>query len=185
MMYTPENILVTGGGGFIASNTVRFMMGLYPNYNIVVLDKFDYCASMKNLSDLDKNHLTIVKGDIKSSDLVNDLLVRHKIDTVMHFAAQTHVDTSFDNSLIFTENNIVGTHVLLEAALQTGTIKRFIHVSTDEVYGENNHMSPSDGHADTYPTKMNPSNPYAATKEGFICPENEFIHSLNRTQIRI
>ena len=90
----------------------------------------------------------------------------------MHFAAQTHVDTSFEKSLTFTENNIVGTHVLLEAARHTGTIKRFIHVSTDEVYGENNQMSPSDGHADTYPTKMNPSNPYAATKEGFICPEN-------------
>jgi UDP-glucose 4,6-dehydratase len=87
--YIPENILITGAAGFIASNTVHRIMRLNPDYNIVVLDKFDYCASIKNLRELQTNpKLTIVKGDIQSSDLVNHLLVSHNIDTIMHFAAQ-------------------------------------------------------------------------------------------------
>ena len=82
----------------------------------------------------------------------------------MHFAAQTHVDNSFGNSIVFTENNVIGTHVLLEAARHVGTIRRFIHVSTDEVYGENDLDAPNDGQFDEALTKMNPTNPYAATK---------------------
>ncbi|CAL0330356.1 unnamed protein product [Lupinus luteus] len=77
-----------------------------------------------------------VKGDIGSADLVNYLLITESIDNIMHFAAQTHVDNSFGNSFEFTKNNIYGTHVLLEACKVTGQIRRFIHVSTDEVYGE-------------------------------------------------
>ena len=77
-----------------------------------------------------------VKGNICSSDLVTYVLREEEIDTIMHFAAQTHVDNSFGNSFTFTHNNIMGTHVLLESAKELGTIRRFIHVSTDEVYGE-------------------------------------------------
>eukprot|EP00624_Nannochloropsis_granulata_P004820 evm.model.NODE_34240_length_32379_cov_28.507706.6 len=108
--YTPKNILITGGA--------------------------DYCSCLDNLDEIKyyKNY-KFVKGNICSSDLVNYVLEEEEIDTIMHFAAQTHVDNSFGNSFSFTQNNILGTHVLLESAKVHG-IKRFIHVSTDEVYGE-------------------------------------------------
>jgi len=92
------------------------------------------------------------------------VLVEERIDTVIHFAAQSHVDNSFGNSINFTENNVLGTHVLLEAARHVGTIKRFVHISTDEVYGENDPEGPDGGRFDEALTKMNPNNPYAATK---------------------
>ena len=104
-----------------------------------------------------------VKGDIASSDLVNYVFQENNIDTVMHFAAQTHVDNSFGNSFAFTQANIYGTHVLLECAKNCSTMRRFIHVSTDEVYGE----------GETFDAKpmdeehiLEPTNPYAATKAG-------------------
>ena len=100
------------------------------------LDRLDYCSCLDNLDEIKyyKNY-KFVKGNICSSDLVNYVLEEEEIDTIMHFAAQTHVDNSFGNSFSFTQNNILGTHVLLESAKVHG-IKRFIHVSTDEVYGE-------------------------------------------------
>jgi len=96
----------------------------------------DYCSCLENLNEIKfyKNY-KLVKGNIRSSDLVKHVLEEEEIDTIMHFAAQTHVDNSFGNSFSFTQNNILGTHVLLESAKLHG-IKRFIHVSTDEVYGE-------------------------------------------------
>ncbi|KAF6250773.1 hypothetical protein COO60DRAFT_748722 [Scenedesmus sp. NREL 46B-D3] len=97
----------------------------------------DYCASLKNLeSVIDMPNCKFIKGDIQSMDLLSFVLLTEQIDTVMHFAAQTHVDNSFGNSLAFTMNNTYGTHVMLEAARMTNTIARFINVSTDEVYGE-------------------------------------------------
>jgi UDP-glucose 4,6-dehydratase len=102
-----------------------------------------------------------VKGNICSSDLVNFVLETEKIDTIMHFAAQTHVDNSFGNSFQFTQNNIMGTHVLLESAKVHG-IKRFVHVSTDEVYGEQR----PDQEAMSEEQVLEPTNPYAATKAG-------------------
>ena len=93
----------------------------------------DYCSSLRNLDVVrDRPNFKFVKGNILSSDLVNYLLAKESIDTIIHAAAQTHVDNSFGNSLAFTENNVLGTHVLIEAAKSHG-FKRFIHVSTDEV----------------------------------------------------
>lgn len=159
--YEPKNILVTGGAGFIGSNVVIHLVKKYPNYNIINLDKFDYCSSAKNLDEIKSypNH-KVIKGNILSPDLVNYLLEEEKIDTIMHFAAQTHVDNSFGNSFLFTENNIMGTHVLLEAA-KVHNIRRFIHVSTDEVYGGIGHTEPHNEK-----TLLQPTNPYAATKAG-------------------
>jgi dTDP-D-glucose 4,6-dehydratase len=107
-----------------------------PHLQKVNLDRLDYCSCLENLDEIKfyKNY-KLVKGNICSSDLVNHVLEEEEIDTIMHFAAQTHVDNSFGNSFSFTQNNILGTHVLLESAKLHG-IKRFIHVSTDEVYGE-------------------------------------------------
>eukprot|EP00240_Pyramimonas_obovata_P003971 CAMPEP_0118930744 /NCGR_PEP_ID=MMETSP1169-20130426/7327_1 /TAXON_ID=36882 /ORGANISM="Pyramimonas obovata, Strain CCMP722" /LENGTH=357 /DNA_ID=CAMNT_0006873147 /DNA_START=33 /DNA_END=1102 /DNA_ORIENTATION=- len=162
--YVPQNILITGGAGFIAGHVAALLCRTYPQYKVVVLDKLDYCSSVKNFDAMkDCPNFKFVKGDISSADLVNFLLSAEKIDTIMHFAAQTHVDNSFGNSFEFTMNNIFGTHVLLEAARVVGGIKRFIHVSTDEVYGESS-VGLADGNEEHHP--LEPTNPYAATKAG-------------------
>jgi UDP-glucose 4,6-dehydratase len=162
--YIPKNILITGAAGFIASHVANRLMRNYPHYKIVVLDKLDYCSNLKNLlpSKASQN-FKFVKGDIGSADLVNYLLITEGIDTIMHFAAQTHVDNSFGNSFEFTKNNIYGTHVLLEACKVTGTVCRFIHVSTDEVYGETEADAIVGNHE---ASQLLPTNPYSATKAG-------------------
>jgi len=162
--YVPKNILLTGGAGFIGSHVVILLAKKYPQYKIVTFDKLDYCACRENLNCIDHlDNFKFVKGDICSPELVSYVLEEEKIDTVMHFAAQTHVDNSFGNSFNFTQANIYGTHVLLESAKNCATIKRFIHVSTDEVYGEGETF-------ETDPMMENhvlePTNPYAATKAG-------------------
>jgi UDP-glucose 4,6-dehydratase len=136
----------------------------YPQYKVVVYDRLDYCSCLENLDEIkDLPNYKFVKGDITTADLVSYVLREEKIDTILHFAAQTHVDNSFGNSLTFTHSNVYGTHVLLESAKGCDTIKRFVHVSTDEVYGEGEDF-------DTDPMLENhvlePTNPYAATKAG-------------------
>ncbi|CAO2037802.1 unnamed protein product [Urochloa humidicola] len=163
--YKPKNILITGAAGFIASHVATRIVKEYPDYKIVVLDKLDYCSNLKNLLPISSSpNFKFVKGDVASADLVNFILVTENIDTIMHFAAQTHVDNSFGNSFEFTKNNIYGTHVLLEACRKiTGQIKRFIHVSTDEVYGETDEDAVVGNHE---ASQLLPTNPYAATKAG-------------------
>ncbi|CAA2982775.1 trifunctional UDP-glucose 4,6-dehydratase UDP-4-keto-6-deoxy-D-glucose 3,5-epimerase UDP-4-keto-L-rhamnose- [Olea europaea subsp. europaea] len=162
--HTPKNILITGAAGFIASHVANRLIRNYPDYKIVVLDKLDYCSNLKNLLPSNSSpNFKFVKGDIGSADLVNYLLIAESIDTIMHFAAQTHVDNSFGNSFAFTKNNIYGTHVLLEACKVTGQIKRFIHVSTDEVYGETDEDAVVGNHE---ASQLLPTNPYSATKAG-------------------
>ncbi|KAJ3400869.1 hypothetical protein HDU80_006520 [Chytriomyces hyalinus] len=155
-----KNILLTGGAGFIGSHVVRLLVERYPDSAIYTMDRIDYCSSLASLGVLENspNH-HFIKGDITSADFVSYIITQHKIDTIMHFAAQSHVDNSFGDSFEFTRNNVLGTHVLLEAARQNG-ITRFIHVSTDEVYGEVGRGSP---HC-TEDTILAPTNPYAATK---------------------
>jgi len=160
--YEPKNILITGGAGFIASHVVILLVKKYPNLKIVNLDRLDYCSCLENLDEIkDYPNYKFVKGDICSSDLVNFIIAKENIDTIMHFAAQTHVDNSFGNSFQFTQNNIMGTHVMLESA-KNASIRRFIHVSTDEVYGEQmaNQVAMLEEQV------LEPTNPYAATKAG-------------------
>lgn len=157
-------VLLTGGAGFIGSHVATRLATTYADYQIVVVDKLDYCSSKKNLERIvSLPNVTFVKGDVRSFDLVTYVLNSEKIDVVMHFAAQSHVDNSFGNSYEFTRNNFEGTHALLEACRRaTETkIKRFLHVSTDEVYGEN--LSDSNTEHESL---LTPTNPYAATKAG-------------------
>jgi UDP-glucose 4,6-dehydratase len=158
--YTPKNILVTGGAGFIASHVCILLATKYPQYKIVNYDMLDYCASLKNLTSIEGlPNYKFVKGNILSADLVNYVLGTEQIDTILHFAAQSHVDNSFGNSFPFTKTNILGTHILLESAKGHG-IARFIHVSTDEVYGE----GALNAAQMVEETTLAPSNPYAASK---------------------
>ncbi|CAG8494089.1 7098_t:CDS:2 [Acaulospora morrowiae] len=160
-----KNIMITGGAGFTGSFLARKLVVLYPEYNVMVVDKLDYCGSLNNLKVLkDLPNYTFIKGDITSSDFVLPILRENKIDTIFHLAAQTHVDNSFGDSLEFTKNNVMGTHVMLEAARSHG-VKRFIYASSDEVYGEVARTSP-DCHEESI---LAPSNPYSATKAAAEC----------------
>lgn len=151
------NILITGVLGFIASHFLNFMVDRYPKLNFIGVDKYSYCSNWKNIeSILDKTNFKFVKGDIKNLDFMDYIFDNMHVNIVFHFAAYTHVDHSFGNSLEFTENNVYGTHVLLELAKKY-KIEKFIHISTDEVYGNSMDIS-------TENSLPLPTNPYAATK---------------------
>ncbi|GAB5365909.1 hypothetical protein AAMO2058_001098900 [Amorphochlora amoebiformis] len=185
--YQPSAVLITGAAGFIGSNVCIRLVTNHPECKFVVLDKLDYCSNIKNLDPVFRyKNFFFVKGDIKSADLVNFVIDQYKIDTVYHFAAQTHVDNSFGNSLTFTENNVLGTHTLLECwRSHSKQIKRFIHVSTDEVYGENKEPDQEakkkggavDNKFDEKSSMMLPTNPYAATKAAAELIVLSYMHS--------
>lgn len=158
-MYIPKKILITGGCGFIASHVIIHLVNNYPDYMIVNIDRLSYCSSLKNLLSIEnKPNYKFYLMDITSVNEMEKIFEIEQFDTIMHFAAQTHVDNSFGNSFKFIEDNIKGTHVLLELAKKYN-IKRFVHVSTDEVYGE------TDSNVSEH-TILNPTNPYAASKAG-------------------
>jgi dTDP-glucose 4,6-dehydratase len=128
-------VLLTGGSGFIGSNLVRLLLAERPDWRIVNLDKLTYAGNAENLADLDGNpRYRFVRGDICNGELIADVFRTEKIDSVMHLAAESHVDRSILAPSIFIETNVRGTQMLLEAAREFG-VKRFLHVSTDEVYG--------------------------------------------------
>lgn len=125
---------MTGGEGFIASWLVRHLVTKYPSYNVISFDKLDYCSSLNNSRMLESRpNFQFFHGDVTNDKDVLQCLRRHHIDTIFHLAAHTHVDLSFGNSYNFTRTNVLGTHILLESAIAVGTIKRFYHISTDEV----------------------------------------------------
>ena len=163
--YVPKSIMITGGAGFIASHVAIRLTKKYPGVKVVVFDCLDYCSCLENLNEVASlPNFTFIKGNICNPDFVTHVMKSEEIDTVMHFAAQTHVDNSFGNSFQFTKNNIYGTHVMLESAKICGAqIRRFIHVSTDEVYGEGEDME-TEQMKETH--GLEPTNPYAATKAG-------------------
>jgi len=151
-------ILVTGGLGFIGSNFIRQMLEEHPEDSIVNLDKITYAGNPENLKDIAGDpRYTFVRGDICDPGVVGSVFREHPIDAVVHFAAESHVDRSIEDASVFVRTNVLGTHVLLEAALSHG-VKRFIHVSTDEVYGSI--RSGSFRETDN----LNPSSPYSASK---------------------
>jgi len=130
-----KNLLVTGGAGFIGSNFVRYMLQHHSHYNIVVFDKLTYAGNLDNLRDVAADsRYAFVQGDICDADAVHDAIRQHRIDTIVNFAAETHVDRSIFDADAFLKTNVFGTFVLLEAAKQFG-LERYHQISTDEVYG--------------------------------------------------
>jgi dTDP-glucose 4,6-dehydratase len=155
------NILVTGGCGFIGSNFINYMVEKYPKHSFFNIDCLNYCADVQNIHVSHLANYSFLKGNILSFDFISFILSNFKIDVIIHFAAQSHVDSSFENSFQYTNDNIVGTHTLLEASRQYGKLKKFIHISTDEVYGENKSVNDS---IKSESSILIPTNPYAATK---------------------
>ena len=155
-----KRLMVTGGAGFIGSNFVRHMLEKYPQYHIVVYDKLTYAGNLDNLKDVAarfSERYTFVKGDICDAETVRETIQTHDIDTIVNFAAETHVDRSIMNPDAFIQTDVVGTYVLLEAAREF-ELERYHQISTDEVYG---HV-PEGAAAETDPVA--PRSPYAASK---------------------
>jgi dTDP-glucose 4,6-dehydratase len=158
-------ILITGGAGFIGSNFIQYILDKYPDYKIVNLDVLTYAGNLDNLLKVEKKYgngaldaerrYWFIKGDIRDKELVNEIIRR--VDGVINFAAESHVDRSILNPQEFLSTNIIGTHTLLEAA-RKHEIKRFLHISTDEVYGsiERGYFKEND--------PLTPNSPYSSSK---------------------
>jgi dTDP-glucose 4,6-dehydratase len=159
-----KNILITGGAGFIGSHVVRLMVTRYPHYRIVNLDKLTYAGNLANLHDVqEKPNYRFVKADICDPDEVRRVFEEYRIDSVIHLAAESHVDRSITDPLSFARTNVMGTLNLLEAARQMwqpATPHLFYHVSTDEVYG----ALPFGDALFTEETRYDPHSPYSASK---------------------
>lgn len=152
-----SNVMVTGGCGFIASNFLNRMKERYPSINFVNVDKLDYCSNVENVN---PGVATFVKGNVGNKELVEHLIKLYHFDAIFHFAAQSHVDNSFDNALSFTMDNTHATHVLVEACRRHIPHVEFIHFSTDEVYGESKTDVPFTENEGV----LRPTNPYSASK---------------------
>ena len=198
------NILVTGGCGFIGSNFINYYFNKYINVKIVCLDAMYYCASLENINENIRSspRFNFINGNLTNYDLVYSILDNYNITHVVHFAAQSHVDNSFNNSLQYTEDNVKGTHTLLEAIRNiTNKIKPIynerdytfrntifnlntkkqillLHFSTDEVYGESLNDCMKTEHSILCPT-----NPYAASKAAAEMYVMSYIHSFNLNAI--
>ena len=166
--HQPKSMLVTGGAGFIGCNFVRHMLAADPGVRIVNLDALTYAGSLDNLANLpDPLRYTFIEGDICDRELVTSLLAEHQVDTIVHFAAESHVDNSIAGPAVFVQTNLVGTFTLLEAARQyrqesSSDAFRFHHISTDEVYG----TLAADDPAFSETTPYAPNSPYSASKAG-------------------
>jgi dTDP-glucose 4,6-dehydratase len=172
-----KKCLVTGGCGFIGSNYIRTVLDREEDLHIVNLDKLTYAGNIQNLNGISSNNLTIVKGDICDVDLVNSLFEKYQFDTVVHFAAESHVDRSIEGPAEFIQTNVVGTLNLLEQSRffynKTNNDNfQFLHVSTDEVYG-----SLGDDGKFLETTPYDPSSPYSASKAG----SDHLVRAWNRT----
>ncbi len=154
-----RKILVTGGAGFIGSNFILYWMKNYPGNEIVNLDNLTYAGNLENLKEVEKNpNYKFINGNICDMVIVNRAMTG--VDTVVHFAAESHVDRSIKNPQDFVMTNVVGTQVLLDAALKNN-VKRFHHISTDEVYGS---LDLNDQSRFNERTNYNPRSPYSASK---------------------
>jgi len=159
-----KNILITGGAGFIGSHVVRLFVNKYPNQNIYNLDSLTYAGNLENLKDIEnKENYTFIREDINDTQKISALFKEHKFDTVIHLAAESHVDRSISDPVSFVRTNVMGTMNLLNAALEIWkedlSHKMFYHISTDEVYGTLGETG-----LFTETTSYDPNSPYSASK---------------------
>lgn len=169
-----QNILVTGGAGFIGSNFVRYMLNNY-DYKIFNFDKLTYAGNLENLTDIENHpNYKFIKGDICDKDFVEKTLKENKIDTIVNFAAESHVDRSILGARDFVVTNVLGTQVLLDAAKNLG-IEKYLQVSTDEVYGS----LPEDKKEIkfTEETPLTTNSPYSASKASADLLCNAYVHT--------
>ena len=171
------NLLVTGGCGFIGSNFINYYFPKGKVNTLVNIDAMYYCANLENVDEKIRlsDRYVFIHGNLREKSLLDETLKKYKITHVIHFAAQSHVQNSFSDSIKFTYDNILGTHTLLESTRNYGKIEKFIHVSTDEVYGES--MNHVDEQHKTEQSILCPTNPYAATKAGAELIAQSYEHS--------
>jgi len=156
-----KNILVTGAAGFIGANFAEYFVNKHPEYNVIVVDKLTYAGNMDNLKKVE-DKITFVQADICDFEKMKEVFTKYEIDGVIHFAAESHVDNSIKTPFIFTQTNVIGTHTLLETAKQIwgeGSSNKFVHISTDEVYGT---LGEEGYFTETSP--IQPNSPYSASK---------------------
>ena len=156
-----KNILITGAAGFIGANFAEYFTNKHPDYNVIVVDKLTYAGNMENLKNVE-DKITFIQADICDFEKMKEIFDKYDINGVIHFAAESHVDNSIKNPFVFTHTNVIGTHTLLETAKQKwgeGSENKFVHISTDEVYG----ALGEDGYF-TEKSPIQPSSPYSASK---------------------
>ena len=172
-------LLITGGCGFIGSNFINLIMNIFDKIQIINIDAMYYCANENNIKKewRQSNRYMLIKENICNFNKLTEIFNKYKPTHIIHFAAQSHVQTSFTHSLQYTQDNIVGTHTLLEVTRLYNKIKKFIHVSTDEVYGES--MLDMNEKKKTEQSILCPTNPYAATKAGAELIAQSYRHSFN------
>uniref|UniRef100_A0AC35UIM5 NAD(P)-bd_dom domain-containing protein n=1 Tax=Rhabditophanes sp. KR3021 TaxID=114890 RepID=A0AC35UIM5_9BILA len=173
--HCPHNLLITGGCGFIGSNFVNFIFNKWPNANIINFDKLAFGANEEHIEDYVKQsqRYKLIIDTLCNQKSVEDALSKYNIDTIIHFAAITHVDDSYSDRIGTIQENIISTTSLLEAVNKWGKLKKFVHISTDEVYGD----SFNDNAPKSELSLMNPTNPYAASKAACEVIVNSYHHS--------
>ena len=173
-------LFITGGTGFIGSNFINIFCKKYPNTRVINFDALYYCADENNVEKeiRDSNNYQFINGNLQSYELLKYIFESNSITHIIHFAAQSHVQNSFTDSIQYTKDNVLGTHNLLEVTrLYCSTLERFIHCSTDEVYGES--MLEVDEQHKTEQSVLCPTNPYAASKAAAEMLVNSYNHSFN------
>ena len=156
-----KNVIVTGAAGFIGANFAEYFVNKHPEYKVVVVDKLTYAGNLANLDKV-RDKITFVQADICDFEKMQELFEKYEINGVIHFAAESHVDNSIKNPFVFTQTNVIGTHTLLEAAKRAwgeGSENKFVHISTDEVYGS---LGEEGYFSETSP--IQPSSPYSSSK---------------------
>ena len=172
-----KTILVTGGMGFIGSNFIRYILGLNEDFKIINVDKLTYAGNLENLKNIKEKYVEcykFYKSDICDFDIIERIIIKEKVEYIINFAAESHVDRSIDNPKLFCDTNILGTQSLLNSA-KRNKIKKFVQISTDEVYGSLNFTDP----AFTEKTPVSPNSPYAASKASADLLLNSYYKTYN------